>query len=347
MTLPRVHSSLRDILTPEYLHLSENVFLNRPPFSQVTAQQRREENKKRPKRTHGMQTAHDVMDTAIERAHTKGDAIPIRIWTPHSPKPDGGYPAVIHIHGGGWALGDLDQDAVHCSNMCARVGAVVISVDYRLAPEFPYPAGTEDVWESYRWVLTNAEKLQINPDRIAVGGGSAGANLSAVLVHKVINYNNTAAEKLPSIKYALLYVPSVDVMHEDYWTASVYEHAPDLDPDAIQWFTEQYFGSGGRDNIDVLDVNISPIKNPDENFRIGVHPPVFIATAETDVLRGQGEAYASKLMRHGVAVSYKMYKGVGHAFTGQPGVIPECDELILDLCKHLRAYFYGEPKIDV
>jgi acetyl esterase/lipase len=212
-------------------------------------------------------------------------------------------------------------------------------VDYRLAPEHPYPACIEDIWEAYQWVLANAGKLNVNANKIAVSGASAGGNLSAVLTHKVINYNKTSSVKLPTIKYNLLQVPAVDADIDSYWTAEEFKHVPDLCPRAISWFSNHYYV--GRASPSEPD--LSPIKNPDENFE--QYPATFIATAETDMLRGQGEAYAAKLIRHGVPVSYKMYKGVSHIFSGLPGVNKECDELILDLCKHLRACFYDEPSV--
>lgn len=334
-----VHPSVKGLLRPQFLAIAENVFLKAPPAASTTAQQKREARKARPALTAGMQTAHTVKDIQVERVHTQGDAIPVRIWTPHGSTPHNGFPVVVHCHGGGWVLGDLDTEAVHCSNMCAKGQAVVVSVDYRLAPEHPYPAGPDDLWEAYRWVVANSTKLGTDPERIAVAGGSSGANLITGLIHRIARYNRTApSDPVPTAKLALLLVPLVDVKFQDYWTAETFKHAPDIDGSALEWFNLQYFGS--LPNVDTSDPLLSPLKASDEDFSL--HPPAFIATAETDILRGQGEAYAARLMRNAVPVLYKTYKGVGHAFPMFPGIVPECDEVIHDMSAHLRAHFYGE-----
>jgi acetyl esterase/lipase len=215
----------------------------------------------------------------------------------------------------------------------------VVSVDYRLAPEHPFPACVEDIWEAYRWVVANADDLRINANNIGAGGGSAGGNLTAVLTHKVIDYNKTAPEKVPAIKFNLLYVPVTDMDIPAYWTADAYAKVPDLPAESMDWFEHHYFGGQA---VDIKDRNLSPIHSPAENF--SQYPPTFIATAETDILRAQGDAYAEKLIRYGVPVCHKMYKGVSHVFMAMPGTAKECDELITDMCRYVRGQLYGEPK---
>lgn len=331
-----LHESIRDQFTLPFRKVME-IEAQKPPLWEMTPVKAREVLNANPIDTSCMQTAHTVENT--EAVRSDGLKVPIRIWTPTTPAPEGGFPAVIHFHGGGWTVGDLDHEAVICSTMCARGQAVVISVDYRLAPENPFPACIVDVVETYKWMVSNADKLGINAEKIAASGGSAGGNLSAVLTHKILNHNKKVPERdrLPTVKYNLLYVPVIDFDYAAYPSNDRYKHIPDMPPEFMEWFCRHY--TGGRE--DVKNPDLSPLYGPDENF--DVYPPTFIAVAEMDVLYDQGWTYAAKLMKHSRQVSYKSYKGVGHFFMIMQGAIPESDELALDLAKHVHQYFYGEP----
>lgn len=333
-----LHESVRDLYTPQYRAAMEAT-AEAPALWKMEAAEARAVLASQPAPTAGMQTAHKVEDTTVPRAD--GSSVPVRVWTPLTAPPAGGFPAVIYFHGGGWTIADVDKEAVQCSNLSARGDVVVVSVEYRLAPEHPYPAAPDDAIDTYKWMVANASRLNLNPERIAAAGGSAGGNLAAVLTHRVLNRNRAGIEKLPTIKANVLMVPTLDVDARAYWTAERYQHVPELPPEFIDWFGNNYYVG----HADKADPDVSPMNAPAENFE--QYPPTLIATAETDVLRGQSEAYAAKLMRHGRNVTFKMYKGVGHFFMLMPGLSPEADQLLLDISRYIRQVFYEEPSIDV
>ncbi|OAG43887.1 hypothetical protein AYO21_01739 [Fonsecaea monophora] len=229
-----------------------------------------------------------------------GASIALRIYQPTSgenPKP-----AVFYIHGGGWTLGDLEGEDLTCRAMCVRAGVVVVSVDYRLAPEYPFPRGTEDSWEALKWTIDNHGNLGIDVNNIIIGGSSSGAHTTAVLSHRVKD------GQLP-IKGSIMRIPSV--CHIDCYPPELGLHsleelkdAPLLSKRSMELFY------GYLNPPDPSNPEASPLLNP--TFK--GHPPTYMQVAGMDPLRDEGLAYADKLRAAGVPVKLDVYPGLPHAF---------------------------------
>jgi acetyl esterase len=164
--------------------------------------------------------------------------IPVRIYTPHGRGP---FPALVYFHGGGWVLGDLNSSDVSCRLLTNGVNCVVISVDYRLAPEHKFPAAVSDCYSATKWVVDNASLIQVDHERVAVGGDSAGGNLAAVIALM-------AREKAgPSLSYQLLIYP---ITNYDFDSSSYRENATGymLTMDSMIWYWDHYLPSGKEGN---------------------------------------------------------------------------------------------------
>lgn len=234
----------------------------------------------------------------------KGE-IPVRIYTP---KGQGPFPALIFYHGGGWVIGNLDTVDVPCRLLTNRANCVVISVDYRMAPEHKFPAAAEDAYAAFRWVVENGFLIQVDADRVAVGGDSAGGNLAAVVA--LMDKESTN----PSLAFQLLVYP---VTNHSYETESYQENADGylLTKDSMIWFWNHYL----REKQDGQNPYASPLLA--ENLS-GL-PPALVITAEFDPLRDEGEAYVNRLKEAGVQVEHTRYNGMIHGFFWMPGVLEQ------------------------
>jgi acetyl esterase len=237
--------------------------------------------------------------------------IPIRIYTPDAPAP---RPALVYFHGGGWVVCDLDTHDVVCTAIAHRAGAVVIAVDYRLAPEHKFPAAVTDSYAATAWVASNAKKLGIDPKRISVGGDSAGGNLAAVVSLKSRDQDG------PAIALQVMVYPVTDL--SSFATPSYQEFGENhyLTKSEMEWFRDHYL----RSMEDARDPHASPLLTLD----LSELPPALIITAECDPLRDEGEAYAKRLANDGVAVTYTCYPGMIHPFFSLSGAIPQAFDAI-------------------
>jgi len=245
---------------------------------------------------------------SIENLRILGPAgeIPIRIYTPESPAP---HPALLYFHGGGWVVCNLDTHDVVCSALAHRAGAVVIAVDYRLAPEHKFPAAVIDCYAATLWVASKAEKLGVDPKRISVSGDSAGGNLAAVMSLKGRDENG------PAIALQVMVYPVTDLSSFD--TQSYQEFGEDhyLTKKEMEWFRDHYL----RNMDDARNPHASPLLAKD----LTRLPPALIITAECDPLCDEGAAYAKRLSGAGVPVTYTCYPGMIHPFFSLSGVIPQ------------------------
>lgn len=261
---------------------------------------------------------YQVDDRTIE---TDGGDLPIRVYTP-GPTTVGDESAVlVWFHGGGWTVGDLETADAACRRLANRARAVVVSVDYRLAPEHPHPAAVEDCVAAVTWTVENAELLGVDPTRLAVGGDSAGGNLAAVVTQR------NRDEFGPAIAFQLLAYPATDLTLSH---PSVEENGQGyfLTRETMRWFTDNYVG-----DADPKDPALSPLYA--EN--LGGLPPALILTAEFDPLRDEGEAYAARLEEAGVPVRRVRYEGHIHGFFNMIGLLDIAGAAIDGAADELRA----------
>ncbi|MFI6297310.1 alpha/beta hydrolase [Nonomuraea sp. NPDC050790] len=237
-----------------------------------------------------------VRDTSIPGP---AGEIPVRVYTPEGAGP---FPAFVWFHGGGWTIGSLDENEYACRTVCSGAGVVVVSVDYRLAPENPYPAAAEDCFAAVRWVHEHGAEIAADPGRIAVGGESAGGNLAAVAALK--------ARDLGGPRLSLQVLISPVLGHPDDGRASYRDYAEGyfLSRASMEWFFTLY----PRDPTNLRDPYLLPLRADD----LSGLAPALVLGAEYDVLRDEGEEYAARLREAGVAAEAVRYDGLIHGFFG-------------------------------
>lgn len=251
-----------------------------------------------------------------------GYKIPIRIYTPAGKAP---LPLLVFFHGGGWVLGDIESHDGTSRELANKAGCIVVSVDYRLAPEHKFPAAPEDCYAATKWVALNAASFGGDPTRIAVGGDSAGGNLAAAVAQMAADRGGA-----PGLVHQLLIYP---VTNYAFDTASYRENGEGylLTQELMQWFWKQYLPS----DEDGKNAYASPLQAR-ELRRVA---PAFVITAEFDPLRDEGEAYAARLKEAGVPVEAKRYDGAIHGFFNLGHIIDQGKQVMADAVVRLKAAF--------
>lgn len=244
--------------------------------------------------------------------------IPIRVYTPDEPGP---HPLLVFCHGGGWIMGTLDSADDLCRGFCHHAGRVVVSVDYRLAPENPFPAGLADAITILEWAGEKAETIDGRPDEIAVAGTSAGGNLAAGLARY-----STTSNDIPTVSRQLLLYPMLD---RDTSRASfrVNADAPFLVPEDIEWFWNEYL----RHVVDAANPYAVPLHGPD----LDALPSATIASAGHDPLYGEAVAYTEALEEAGVDVVHRHYPSLCHGFLSMADEVPAASEAFDELAATL------------
>ncbi len=249
------------------------------------------------------------------------DSVPVRVYTPSETRP---LPALVFFHGGGWVKGSVQSHDVACRALANGASCVVVSVDYRLAPEHKFPAAIDDAFSAVRFVFEHAAELGIDPERIAVGGDSAGGNLTAAVT--LLARENAG----PPLVHQLLIYPATDYNLE---TASYLANADgfNLTRESMRFYWRHYLNS----DADADDPRASPLRAE----RFDGLPPALVITAEFDPLLDEGRAYASRLSSAGVPVTYSEYAGQIHGFFTSAGVIDKGKAAVAEAASALRAAF--------
>lgn len=269
-------------------------------------------------------------DFMIPRQETKGPDILVRAFTPRGVKPTDGWPVCVYFHGGGWVLGNIDTENVIATNLCERAKCVVVTVDYRLAPENRYPAAVDDCWESVLWVLgAGAQVLELDASKLATGGSSAGGNLAAVMCQRA------AARGGPKFRLQLLSVPVTDNTADASSSASWRENAaaPALPAPKMMWYRELYL----PDRSAWCEPEASPLLWEGDWSAL---PPAVVVVGELDVLRDEGRQFGERLSRSGVRADVHVMEGQPHPFIAMDGVLEAGGRAITYFCDALRDAMY-------
>ena len=244
-----------------------------------------------------------------------GGSLPLRIYTPNG---NGPFPIMVFFHGSGFVVCDLDTHDAMCRNLCVGTGSVVVSVDYRLAPEHKFPAAPDDCLAATRWAVDNAGALNGDTSRVTVAGDSAGGNLAAVTALRCRDENG------PALAGQLLIYPVTD--YHTPGTPSYDENAEGygLSRAGMEWFWNHYLA----DASDAAHPHASPLRAND----LRGLPPAYVATAEYDPLRDEGEYYGKALQSAGVPTRIKRWDGANHGFFFFVGIVDKSGEAMDEAC---------------
>jgi acetyl esterase len=279
----RLDPALQAVATTRTDFSAESIGLIREPFNQ----RRREACEHTD--TRGVRIVED-------KVATESGGVPVRIYHGGEADPAGTLPALVYCHAGGFVLGNLDTDHRQCVELARRGRCTVVSVDYRLAPEHPYPAALDDAIAVLRWVAADATELRVDPARLAVGGSSAGATLAACLAH------GAADGSLPAVVFQLLHQPVLD--DRETPSKAEFSASPAFDAEAAELMWRHYLGDGGRPSAAV----------PARRAQFQGLPPALITCAEIDPLRDEAVDYALQLLRAGVSAELHVFPRTCHGF---------------------------------
>jgi acetyl esterase len=270
--------------------------LNAPPMSQQTPEAARAGFRFLTVDLRQPDQVVPVKETEDIRIPASHGEIAARVYRPEHDTP---VPTIVFAHGGGFVIGDIETHDNQARSLCRGTDAVVVSIDYRLAPEAPWPAAIHDTYDAVRWAADSVDSLGADRQRLAIAGDSAGGNIAAVV-------SQLCRENGPTLAAQLLIYPAVDMDADGSYPSRV-DNAEGyfLTADDMQWFVDHYAG-------DAPDRN-HPTMSPLKGSLAGL-PPAVIATAEFDPLRDEGEAYATALVAAGVSVDVKRYDGMVHGF---------------------------------
>jgi acetyl esterase len=308
-------------LDPQAKQVLEQIAaLGLPPNHLVSPSQARINMKSRP-RAAGPEVAK-VEDRLIPGP---GVDIPVRIYTPTGLGP---FPMLVWFHGGGWVVGDLETADPTARHLSVGANCVVISVDYRLAPETKFPGAADDCYAATVWAAQQATRLNGDPNKIAVGGDSAGGNLAAVVALMARDRGGL------SLAFQLLVYP---VTARDFNMPSYRQNAEGygLSLDAMRWYWDHY--------LQYPDEATNPYAAPMASQNLKGVPPALVITAECDPLCDEGEAFAKRLQAAGVPTTYSRYDGMIHGFFGMTAVLDKGKEAMAEACTALRQAFAAKP----
>jgi acetyl esterase len=293
----------------------------RPPYETVSPTEARELYLRG--RTVTNPEPPELLSVAPLKIPSPTGSIPARLYTPKTlRKANGLAPCLVFFHGGGWVIGDLDSHDVVCRKLAHEGELIVISVDYRLAPEHKFPAAVDDAIAATKWIAANGGQLGIAPSRLMVGGDSAGGNLAAVVALAARDGDG------PEIAGQLLVYPATDfamthASHREPETSILLTHS------VIKWFCNHYL----RGASDVDNWKASPARAA----TLAGLPPAYVLTAGADPLRDEGDEYAQRLKAAGVAVTYRHFPGQFHGFFTMGKLLQQANVAASDIGNWLKA----------
>jgi acetyl esterase len=292
----------------------------RPPYETLTPREARADYlAARPATNPAPPKLARVAPLSIAAPH---GAIAARVYVPKTLRTtDELAPCLVFFHGGGWVIGDLESHDVVCRTLAHEGALIVISIDYRLAPEHKFPAAVDDAIAAATWIADSAKSLGIDAARLSVGGDSAGGNLAAVVALAARDGNG------PNIAGQVLIYPATDFSrkhpsHHEPETSILLTHS------AIGWFMNHYIGGG-----DINDWRASPARAE----TLAGLPPAYVLTAGADPLRDEGDEYAARLKEAGVPVTYRHFPGQFHGFFTMGRLLPQANVAAREIGAWLKA----------
>ena len=290
-----------------------------PPVHTLSPEEARASYRSR--RTFTQPDAPEVFKVEDKVVSANGVNVSVRVYHPHAAQSHQALPGLVYLHGGGWTLGDLDTHDVLCRSLCLQAGIVVVSVDYRMGPEHKFPAAYDDTVAAFNWTVQHANALGIDASRIAIGGDSAGGNLSAAACLGLRGQSVQPA-------FQLLIYPAT-IMWQD--TPSYHANGKGymLTKESIAYYTENYL----RNREDAKDWRASPQL---AESHAGL-PPAFVMTAGFDPLRDEGLMYADALSKAGVSSQYICFERQIHGFITMGRVMQEANTAVSLCASALKA----------
>ncbi|WP_338524709.1 alpha/beta hydrolase [Pseudomonas batumici] len=281
----------------------------------------------------GLRIGYSTMCRAFTPARPAGISVndeligqvPVRQYRPTSTPPANGWPGVVYLHGGGWVVGDLDSHDFITAELASRLNAVVIAVDYRLAPEHPFPAAFDDCLAVWRGVQASAPSRQLDPHRMAIAGDSAGGNLAAAVCLAL----RDAGQAQPVLQ-ALIY-PGLGG-DDELPSRTECADAPLLSASDVHCYHTLYLPGSAKPSAYAMPLQATDLRGL---------APAFIAVAQFDPLRDDGVQYSERLRNAGVAVDFHPGHGLVHGCLRARGMAPEVDLLYEKLLTQLRRYLNG------
>ncbi len=237
---------------------------------------------------------------------TRADGVPVRVYRPV--EKGGPTAALVFFHGGGWVVGSVETHDGVARELASRIGCAVVSVDYRLAPEHPYPAALDDSWTAARWVLAHADELGLDSTRVGVAGDSAGGTLAAIVARRGRDTGTPFAAQL------LVYPVGTTRVDSDSW--SRFASGYGLTREAMLWYWQNYLGP-----ISMAEAASNPEISLLAASGLDGLPAAVVATAEADILRDEGEVYAAMLAGAGVETHLQRFPGLNHGFVRMGGIV--------------------------
>ena len=254
------------------------------------------------------------------KINTRDGELPLRIYTPEGTAP---FPVIVFFHGGGWVFFDLDAYDPICSHLCKLAGYIMVSVDYRLSPEYRFPAAIDDSLAATRWVSENISGFGGDPGKLFLAGDSAGGNLATVTALRIRD------EGGPAITGQVIIYPVTDYCEPEKRSFIEFAEGFGLTRESLKWFWHEYLA----DIADSKNPLAAPLLAPD----VANLPPAIIILAGYDPLYDDGLAYAERLAEAGVKVTLSVYEEMIHGFISYLGILPQAHVAITEITTWLRT----------
>uniref|UniRef100_A0A060T0B8 ARAD1C15268p n=1 Tax=Blastobotrys adeninivorans TaxID=409370 RepID=A0A060T0B8_BLAAD len=316
---------------PEFVEVYNRIGIDQPTLSDLTPQELRQLwTDKLP------MLDHSTVASVTDYSYGDSEEQKIRVIVPKAERPSSGWPVYVFYHGGGWIMGNLSFENDVLGRLANLVQCVSILVNYRHAPESPFPAAADDAWAAFEYIQANGDKLGLDLSKVIVGGPSAGANLTEIVTQRLVAHNEKSSTPYKPLVHQVLTVPSTDIINRGKYHSYVkYANSATLRTKDANYCYQKYL----QDDSVHSDIRASPLLNDDSVF--AKLPPATVIIAEMDPLSDEGREYARKMERNGVKVDVTVLEGVPHAFMVYP--IAKAQQFEQTAGKAIYTAIHGRP----